>query len=69
MIYVQFKDGSKPKGMKVSLGFSTGVSKPSFTDRDGVAIVEHASTGKAIVYVRGSNKGTFHAPGKFVVTL
>ena len=69
-IYVQFKDGSKPKGMKVTISISGGgVSKPAFTDRDGLAIVEHASVGRARVYVRGRDMGSFRAPGKFAVTI
>ena len=69
MIYVQYRDGSKPKGTRVRLGFSLAVTKNFFTDRDGLAIVEHASTGRATVYVSGSDKGAFNAPGTFVVTL
>ena len=72
MIYVQYSDGSKPKGTRVTLGFSGffgGVTKDFFTDRDGLAIVEHASTGKATVYVSGSDKGSFNAPGTFVATI
>ncbi len=69
VIYVQHKDGSKPKGTKIVLGFSAGMTKPAYTDRDGMALVEHASSGKVTVYVSGSKKGTFHAPGNFAVTL
>lgn len=69
IVYVQYKDGSKPKGIKVALGFSLGISKPAYTDRDGMAVVEHASTGQATVYVGGANKGSFRTPGTFVVTL
>ena len=69
MIYVQYRDGSKPKGTRVTLGFSLGVTKDFFTDRDGLAIVEHTSTGKATVYVSGSDKGSFNAPGTFVATI
>ena len=69
MIYVQYKYGSKPKGKRVTLGFRPGVTKAFFTDREGLAIVEHTSTGKATVYVSGSDKGAFNAPGTFVVTL
>ncbi len=69
MIYVQYRSGSKPKGKKVTLGFSTGLTKAFFTDKEGMAIVEHSSKGKATVYVSGSNKGTFRAPGTYVVTL
>ena len=69
MIYVQYKDGSKPKGTKVVLGFNGGMTKPAYTDRDGRAVVEHSSTGRATVYVSGSSKGTFQAPGTFVATI
>lgn len=37
-----------------------------YTDRYGVAVVPHASRGTATVYVKGSKKGTFNAPGEFV---
>jgi hypothetical protein len=67
LIYVQYKDGSKPKGTKVVLGFSMGMSKPAYTDREGRAIVEHASKGKATIYVKGSKKGTLNTPGETVV--
>lgn len=69
IVYVQYRDGSKPKGKKVVLGFSGGMSKPGFTDRDGMAMIEHASTGTATVYVDGRSRGTFRAPGQFAVTL
>ena len=69
-IYVQYKDGSKPKGAKVCLGFSRGgVTKDFFTDRDGIAIVAHSSVGTAKVYVGGTDYGSFHAPGTYAVTL
>ena len=66
-IHVQYKDGSKPKGAKVSLGFSTGVTKYFYTDRNGTAVVAHASRGRAKVFVRGKNVGTLQAPGETVV--
>ena len=69
-IYVQDKQGNTPKGIRVSLsfdGFLGGISKPFYTDSNGVAIIEHASKGKATVYVRGNTKGTFNAPGEKVV--
>jgi len=65
-IIVQYKDGSKASGAKVSMGFSGGFTKNFFTDRNGVATIAHASRGRASVYVRGSNKGSFQAPGEFV---
>ena len=69
VVYIQYKDGSKPKGNKVVFGFSAGMTKPAYTDRDGMALVEHSSTGRATVYVSGRKKGTFRAPGTFAVTL
>lgn len=70
IVHVQYKDGSKPKGAKVTLGFGGlfgGVTKAFYTDRDGRAIIEHASKGNATIYVRGSKRGTFKAPGETVV--
>jgi len=72
IVYVQYKSGRKPKGVKVSLSISGGLlsggtTKTYYTDRDGRAIIEHSSTGKAIVFVSGSKKGTFRVPGETVV--
>lgn len=72
IVYVQYKSGSKPKGVKVSLSISGGLlsggmTKAFYTDRDGRAIIEHTSRGMATVYVRGSNKGKFKVPGETVV--
>ena len=68
-IHVQYRDGSKPKGTKVVLGFSGGMTKPAYTDSHGTAIVEHASTGRADVYVSGSKVGKLQAPGETAVFL
>ncbi len=71
-IYVSYRDGSKPNGKKVIIGFSGltgGMSRPAYTDRDGRALVEHSSTGRATVYVDGRDYGSFHAPGTFSVVL
>ena len=66
-IYVQYSDGSKPKGAKVVLGFSGGMTKPAYTDSQGIAVVEHASTGRADVYVSGSKVGSLQSPGETAV--
>ncbi len=69
-IYVQYRDGSKPKGVKVVLSFTGlfgGVSKPAYTDAYGVAIVGHSSTGRAKVIVGGKTVGYLKAPGETVV--
>lgn len=69
-IHVQYRDGSKPKGTKVVLGFSGllgGMSKPAYTDSGGTALVEHESTGTADVYVSGKKCGSLRAPGETAV--
>ncbi len=66
-IYVSYKDGSKPQNKKVVIGLPSGMSKPAFTDRDGVVIVEHESIGGATVYIDGKNVGTFSVPGETAV--
>ena len=67
-IHVQYRDGSKASGARVVLSFgSLGVTKPAFTDRYGVAIVKHETTGQATVIVRGTSRGTLRAPGETVV--
>ena len=71
-IYVSYRDGSKPNGKKVVMGFSGltgGITNPAYTDRDGRAVVEHASTVRATVYVEGRDYGSFNAPGTFSVIL
>ena len=66
-IHVSYRDGSKPKGIRVVLGFSGGTTREFYTDRNGDVVVEHASTGRADVYVSGNKVGTFHAPGETAV--
>ena len=69
-IQVSYRDGSKPKGAKVVLGFTAGLggmTKLAYTDDYGVALVEHSSVGNAEVYVSGNKVGSFHAPGETAV--
>lgn len=68
-IIVQHRDGSPARHAKVVLGFTSGNSEEAFTDHYGQAIVEHSCVGRATVYVSGRNHGSFHAPGKYAVTL
>ena len=63
-IHVQYRDGSKPKGVRVVLGFSGGMTKEAYTDSYGTAIVQHSSVGHADVYVSGKKCGSLHAPGE-----
>ncbi len=70
-IIVQHKDGSKAKGVKVSLSingiFSGGVTPNSYTDRFGEAIISHESRGSAKVLVNGTTRTTIQVPGETVV--
>ena len=68
-ITVQHSDGSPARGVRVSLGFSFGMTDAHLTDKYGVAVVEHSSVGRATVFAAGRDQGSFHAPGRYVVTL
>lgn len=71
-IHVQYRDGSKAKGVRVVLGFTSalgGMTKEAYTDAYGTAIVHHSSTGHADVYVSDKKCGSLHAPGETVVFL
>lgn len=63
-VFVSHSDGSPCRSCRVTLGFSSGTTNPAFTDSQGQVTIEHASKGKATVYVSGKNCGTFHAPGR-----
>ena len=69
-IHVQYRDGSKPKGVRVVLGFTSalgGMTKEAYTDSYGTAILQHSGSGRADVYVSGRKCGSFQAPGETVV--
>jgi hypothetical protein len=72
-IYVQYSDGTPCRGARVALGFdrffSGGVTNHVLTDRAGEAVVEHANTGRATIYVNGRDRGTIHTPGRASITL
>lgn len=69
VVHVQHRDGSPAKGVRVVLGFNTGMTRDFYTDDYGDVVVEHASTGRASVYVSGKEYHTFHAPGRTSVTV
>lgn len=69
VIHVQSRTGVPIKGKRVTLGFSSGLTKPAFTNANGDAVIGHSSSGNAIIYVDGKNQGTFHAPGRYPITL
>lgn len=69
-IHVQYGDGSKPRGARVVLGFTSllgGMTSAVYTDDHGTAIVGHSSKGQADVYVGGTKCGSLQAPGETVV--
>lgn len=68
-VNVYYADGSAARNVKVVLGFSSGMSRPAYTDGYGVAQIEHASRGVATVYASGQNCGRFHAPGRTTVNI
>lgn len=71
-IHVQYADGSKARGARVVLGFSGllgGMTKTVYSDTHGEALVQHSSSGNAIIYVNGNECGKMSAPGETVVFL
>ena len=60
-------------GASVSLEYN-GIAQNGFTAKfttnaDGVAYVEHTSTGRASVFINGSKKGSVFTPGQEVYYL
>lgn len=68
-IVVQHRDGSPARHVRVVLGFPSGNTDAYFTKTYGQAIVEHSSVGRATAFVSGRDCGSFHAPGKYAVTI
>lgn len=68
-----YKNRRLAKGVKVSLEYSgftqMGFTKKFLTNSDGVAYVEHSSTGQANVYLDGSKKGSMKTPGQEIFYL
>lgn len=62
--------GRWAEGVKVVLGWdgitSLGMSKPVYTSANGMAVIEHSSTGRAEVYIGGSFVGKMDTPGSAV---
>lgn len=67
--------GQRIPNVKVALEFtfedhplSAGFTKTFYSDKDGIAYVEHANTGRAYVWTNGhKKKKPFDAPGTFTV--
>lgn len=73
---IVYKNDKPSSGHMVSLEFTSlfngGFTGKFFTDKNGVAHVEHASTGEVNVYIDGnhSSHGTSgHVPGRIYVNL
>jgi len=63
------KYGKWEKNARVVLGFSFGMTKPVFTNANGIAEVRHSSTGQASIYVNGKEYEKMRAPGSNTVTI
>jgi hypothetical protein len=58
------RDGDRPvRGARVVLSFFGGLTDAAHTDSDGVARIDHASTGEAKVFVDGRECGSLRTPG------
>ena len=68
-----YRNERPAKNVKVSLEFTgltnLGFTRSYYTNSDGVAYVEHVSTGNAKLYLDGSSRGSVRAPGQEVVYL
>ena len=63
------KYGKWEKNARVVLGFSFGMTKPVFTNSNGVAEVKHSTTGQATIYVNGKTFEKMKTPGAHTVTI
>ena len=67
------KYGKWEKNAKVVLGWdgflNLGMSKAVYTNSDGMAEVQHASSGQATIYVNGKSYGKMKTPGSKTVTV
>ena len=63
------KYGRWEKNAKVVLGWWAGMSKPVYTNTNGLAEVNHSSTGKAAIYINGKEVGKINTPGSITITI
>jgi hypothetical protein len=70
-VIVQHKSGKKASGKRVSLSisgvFSGGLTANFLTDRNGIAIISHRSSGRARVLVSNISRGEMICLGETVV--
>ena len=61
------------RGVRVALEytgwFTAGFTSNYYTNEEGVALIEHETKGKAIVYVNGREEGRMRVPGSEVYYL
>lgn len=62
------QNGRPTKGAKIKLSFATGgITGAVKTNSKGIATIDHEGTGTATIFVNGSKRGTFVAPGSITV--
>jgi ribose 5-phosphate isomerase len=61
--------GKWAKGARVVLGFSMGMTTAVYTNEQGIAVVNHSSTGQADVYIDGKEVGKMRCPGEATFTV
>jgi len=68
-----YQNGKPKKNVKVSLEYTgwsqNGFTKSFYTNNDGIAYVEHSSTGNAKVYLNGNPEGSLTTPGQEIFYL
>jgi len=68
-----YKNRKPAKNVRVTLEFTgftnMGFTRATYTNSDGVAFVEHSSSGRANVYIDGKRMGTIRAPGSDIYYL
>ena len=68
-IYVQYSDGSSAEGVKVEMSINGASCRGEFVDKSGKAVISHSTSGEAKVYIHGSLRGEFRAPGSISVNV
>ena len=68
------KNGQNLSNAKVVLGWdgivNLGMSQTVYTDKDGLAIIQHSATGEASIYINGSKmRDTVYTPGSKTVMI
>jgi hypothetical protein len=71
-IHVTYPDGTPARGIPVRLGFAgvfiNGITPTVYTDREGIAVIQHSPTGRATLFV-DHVPHQFSSPGEAWVKL